>query len=258
MQVTRIGTASDMPDGFMTALGDLIEVVGRPSFDKKLFQIAHAATGCVQIAVFTSTADEAPQAVVEEGLGTVPAHLNAKYTSNYWRVDPARAVEAGQQNSDTSLAIIDANELSSSYYRDECYVGANLRSRATVCRRRSGRSMHFNLYFNDRRAFDYDVINYLGRTADLMDMLLRRHGCRETCAPPRLDAGDIQRRLNLVAPELSARELQVCTHIARGLTSEGIALELGISINTVLTYRKRAYGRLNITTQNELLHRLVA
>jgi DNA-binding CsgD family transcriptional regulator len=38
-----------------------------------------------------------------------------------------------------------------------------------------------------------------------------------------------------------------------GMTPEAIALHLGISVNTVLTYRKRAYGRLKISCQNELL-----
>ena len=38
-----------------------------------------------------------------------------------------------------------------------------------------------------------------------------------------------------------------------GMTSEAIGLKLGISVNTVLTYRKRAYGRLRISCQNELM-----
>jgi len=34
-------------------------------------------------------------------------------------------------------------------------------------------------------------------------------------------------------------------------------LSLGLSINTVLTYRKRAYSRLGISTQNELVRLLI-
>jgi DNA-binding CsgD family transcriptional regulator len=41
--------------------------------------------------------------------------------------------------------------------------------------------------------------------------------------------------------------------MAAGLTSERIALKLGVSLNTVLTYRKRAYFRLRISSQNDLL-----
>ena len=60
-------------------------------------------------------------------------------------------------------------------------------------------------------------------------------------------------RLRLIAPNIPQREAEVCTAIMLGMTSEAIALKLGISVNTVLTYRKRAYNRLNISCQNELM-----
>jgi hypothetical protein len=38
-----------------------------------------------------------------------------------------------------------------------------------------------------------------------------------------------------------------------GISSAGIALDLGIGEETVMPYRKRAYMRLSIATQRELL-----
>ncbi|PVX85882.1 helix-turn-helix domain-containing protein [Paraburkholderia unamae] len=55
-----------------------------------------------------------------------------------------------------------------------------------------------------------------------------------------------------VFASLTTRERTVCVGILTGYTSEGIALNLGISINSVLTYRKRVYEKLGITSQNEL------
>ena len=57
------------------------------------------------------------------------------------------------------------------------------------------------------------------------------------------------------APELkrlTPRERDVCQRIVMGFNSEAIACELGVSLNTVLTYRRRAYERLGISAQNEL------
>jgi DNA-binding CsgD family transcriptional regulator len=51
---------------------------------------------------------------------------------------------------------------------------------------------------------------------------------------------------------LTEREKAVCFGILTGHTSEGIALNLKISINSVLTYRKRLYEKLRISSQNEL------
>ena len=41
--------------------------------------------------------------------------------------------------------------------------------------------------------------------------------------------------------------------ILYGLSAAGIAVDLGIGIESVTTYRKRAYRRLGIATQRELL-----
>jgi LuxR family transcriptional regulator, activator of tox operons len=60
-------------------------------------------------------------------------------------------------------------------------------------------------------------------------------------------------RLCRIDPSLPPREAEVCGAIASGMTSEAIALTLGISVNTVLTYRKRAYMRLGVSSQNELM-----
>ncbi len=63
---------------------------------------------------------------------------------------------------------------------------------------------------------------------------------------------DLESRLKLINPSLTQREGQVCARILLGMTSEGIGLDLDLSTQTILTYRKRAYSRLNITSQNEL------
>ena len=63
----------------------------------------------------------------------------------------------------------------------------------------------------------------------------------------------LTRRLRQVMPHLTRRELDVCVGIMQGKSSEAIALALGISVNTVLTYRKRAYARLGISSHNELM-----
>jgi DNA-binding CsgD family transcriptional regulator len=37
-----------------------------------------------------------------------------------------------------------------------------------------------------------------------------------------------------------------------GYSNEAIALDLGLSFHSVRTYRRRAYAKLNVTSQNEL------
>ena len=52
--------------------------------------------------------------------------------------------------------------------------------------------------------------------------------------------------------QLTPRERQVCERILLGYTSVGIGLDLNIAQSSVVTYRRRAYEKLGISTQNEL------
>lgn len=71
------------------------------------------------------------------------------------------------------------------------------------------------------------------------------------------DSLKLCRRLKFICPELTLRERQVCILIVQGLTSEGISIEMNVSINTILTFRRRAYSKINISNSNELLHRII-
>ena len=59
-------------------------------------------------------------------------------------------------------------------------------------------------------------------------------------------------RLQQLCPQLTQRELAVCERLLRGLTFEGIAADLHISVATAKTYRNRAFERLGIHHRNEL------
>ncbi len=52
--------------------------------------------------------------------------------------------------------------------------------------------------------------------------------------------------------KLTEREREVCFRILLGYSSEAIALHLGVATSTIITYRKRAYEKLGIVSQNEL------
>jgi DNA-binding CsgD family transcriptional regulator len=64
---------------------------------------------------------------------------------------------------------------------------------------------------------------------------------------------DIERCIAHAPVGFPRREAQVCARVIYGVSTVGIALELDIAEETVLTYRKRIYARLEISTQRELL-----
>lgn len=59
-------------------------------------------------------------------------------------------------------------------------------------------------------------------------------------------------------PDLTKREQEVVKYVLKGHSSESISRNLNISITTVKTHRKRAYAKLNISTQSELLSKFLS
>jgi DNA-binding CsgD family transcriptional regulator len=63
---------------------------------------------------------------------------------------------------------------------------------------------------------------------------------------------ELEARFGRLFPALTRRERETCARAAVGITAEGAALDLGIGVASVLTYRKRAYQRLGVSTAYEL------
>lgn len=66
---------------------------------------------------------------------------------------------------------------------------------------------------------------------------------------------EIEARMDRLSGDLTSRERQVCARILFGMSNAGIALDLGVGEQTSITYKKRAFSRLEIGSNRELLHR---
>ena len=92
--------------------------------------------------------------------------------------------------------------------------------------------------------------------AELLISLIGRHQDLVLAKPIALSAltslETIEYRI-LDAKKLSCREAQVCARILYGFSSCEIASALGVGKESVMTYRKRAYQHLEISSQRELL-----
>ena len=67
-----------------------------------------------------------------------------------------------------------------------------------------------------------------------------------------LDIDALMRELAVLCPRLTSREMEVCAGLLQGLTYDGIAAHLGLSVATVKTYRARAYDKLGINFRSQL------
>jgi DNA-binding NarL/FixJ family response regulator len=81
---------------------------------------------------------------------------------------------------------------------------------------------------------------------------VRRH-VKLTAAPsPAVQEGRFESWLLRHCPALPAREKEVCVRLLLGMSYDGIASDLGLSVSTVKTYRMRAFERMGIHFRSEL------
>jgi DNA-binding CsgD family transcriptional regulator len=126
--------------------------------------------------------------------------------------------------------------------------------RLSILRKGGGNWYSLNLYRSKASGrFSVDDLDRLRNAAPLLGSLTEKHvrlsikACGDSVAPPQ-----IEERLRRVSSQLSPREIAVCKMVLLGYTSEAISQNLGLRYNTILTYRKRAYAKLRISSQNEL------
>jgi len=239
----------------------LIELCGTPRFEEALFEAARETATCEHVTAFAFTSSTEPRILVAANTSARPVarQVGRKYVRDYWTFDPARKAETAHAAKAGPFAIrILADDIECGPYRQDCYTAVGLNDRISLVGTRNGETLRLNFYKSLRNGrFEGEEISHIFGAAELLMSLLAKH---DAAMPVHGDdeAARFRRRLQMFAKPLPRRELEVCTLIAAGMSSEGIGLELGISLNTVLTHRKRAYARLGISSQNELLRLLLS
>lgn len=238
------------------ALFDCLPMVGTRALQTRLFSVMRrfADVRMMNAALFEEGAPADIIMLEQEGHHLPVARMTSQYVSAYWRLDPLNPVvdRAVDRYSGPLLVAMEARDVPDPAYRQTFYGGNGLTGRLSLVHLSGRGNIRFNLYMGGRGADEA----CLEAVSDCSDLLLSIVSA-QLAARPR-GAGEwqperVRARLRAVAPLLSAREAEACTGIILGYSSEAIALALGVSIGTVQEFRKRAYRKLGISSQNELM-----
>lgn len=235
-------------------LAELIDHLGTPSFPSLLFRSTYEWVRADHLTAFAIQPGEPPRPIFAENVGSKPVarEVADRYCRDYWRHDLANHALAHASITSPGRWIVHttASEIAHSEYRVCCYTAISLDTRVSLSDTQGGQILRINFYRTHGNPFSKEETTRIGEAAHLLLALVRRHADQSSLSRKKVDCYE---RLAATAPSLTRREAQVCAGIIRGLTSEGIALELGIGLNSVLTYKKRAYARLRISSQNQLM-----
>ncbi|MEZ5767624.1 MAG: helix-turn-helix transcriptional regulator [Paracoccaceae bacterium] len=163
--------------------------------------------------------------------------LAAAYLDGWFLRDPLRPpLEAAERNSVQLQTFDDVASDMDDEYRRTFFEAPGLAAKTTVLAVGERLRLFVSLYSSAGPAdgCDPDLSRLAGRLA-----LMHFERTEDSGTPAPLTV-------------LSDRERAVCLGILSGLKTEAIAADLGVAASSVVTYRKRAYQKLGITSRSGL------
>lgn len=211
--------------------------------------------------LFAFPAGGDPSCLVATGVESPNAAMQASrsYLREHWRSDPI--LKDRQLGNQRTIYHTFSSEFADVRYRRDCFDIPKISDRLTLVFRENKTLLRMSFYrYRRRYSFGLAETDRLRNAWRLFQESAKRHfllsselGVDPATGRPSLRV--MSERLQHMDRGLSEREIEVCSRILVGLTAEGISHELGIGLTSVITYRKRAYGKLGISSQSELFAR---
>ena len=243
------------------ALADLVAAIGSADFAACFLGAMRALAGAELCSVFRRDGIGAATLLFAQGDRAQPADFPLRasrdYAGGFWRADAQLARLARRQARTPVIVRRRASEIADPAYRAACYERAGVVERVSVVW--PGRPGFIaNGYRTTAGApFSAQDINRLEIHAGLLFAALKQHLRADAATGHLFDEPALVERLLALDCGLSPREAEVAAALILGETQERIAAAKRLSTATVITYRRRAYGKLGVADRRDLaaLHR---
>jgi DNA-binding CsgD family transcriptional regulator len=245
----------------MDYLPSIIEAMGQDSFGGEVMRLLSEVLDAEHCSLFRITKQSPFQIVAmsRDGTDTAERQCTDYVSGCFWRSDAAmsRAMASVQHNGFT-IDRVDPRSIQDAEFRERIYSRAHIRERILLCGSAADQAIAISILRTEAKPnFSRAQLHELGTIAESLIAIVAKHSKMISC--PRdlslalTSLSEIETTLRVSSTALAKREAEVCARILYGVSTTGIALDLGIGEETVATYRKRAYQRLSIATQRELL-----
>lgn len=230
--------------------------IGRESFPQTLLGALRRIADVGHCMVFSFAGERSSSCLLDAGNIPTGGDLGVAYSGHFFLSDPNRdAILAGHGEDAPVLLPTFARRMYSDSYRKMFFEDSDIVDKCATAIWVEGSCFYVNFYrITSQGQFTRAEVGRLMAVAPAVSAAVARHFQQDAVA----DGGDPLLRLKALFADaapfaaLTGREKEVCLRILTGFSSEAIASELGIGLHSALTYRKRAYEKLGISSQNEL------
>ena len=253
--MAEIRTITDwrMPPPLQGAYDRLLNALGTEEFGSTVRDcILFATAGARRLYLFEAQGRDQSSLqyhFCEPGL----TRLLPAYTDRYLRLDPVcDAYGAAPSDGDMVLLRVRPRDIPSASFRRQFYDEPGIVERVSVIQRGGGEWRVINVARHSQNGcFSDDELSMLVGIASLALPMLPLNRQRQASGS-QLTVAQLEDRFAARFDDLTLRERQVCARAAIGMSVEATAIDLAIAKTSVLTYRRRAYHRLQVTSPFEL------
>lgn len=250
---------SDALEPAIGQLENLVSAIGEIGFGKSLLDCWQVICRADYCTVYHIDREGARSITTASAVDSETGPRQVALYLHRWQRDPMVAAAREQLVAHPSAILHSpVSDLPFRDFRDILYDKADICDRVLACNRSAdGMTAICLLRRTEHGAFDGQDLSALRHTVPLITKTIAKHievsgrmpdakltlRCRE----------QIGRCVASSGVPFSQREFEVCVRILYGMSTCGIALDLGVGEETVMTYKKRAYARLGLASQRELL-----
>ncbi len=236
-------------------LENIILDIGTERFGKSLFVETFDVLALRHLVVYRHRPDAQVELLFAESDHDDPAMRRAihAYSTALHTRDPLRPYTRPLASRQLDVRHIEARGIRDVAFRNDLYRHQQMRSKTAIVVRRPEDAITIGIFRGEEKGALTDAQwGFIHRSAGVIAAAVERHATL-TARP-----ADIEWREKLAAIEtakkLSAREIDVCARILDGHFTESIAINMGVSAHSVVTYRRRAFAKLGVGTRSELFN----
>jgi DNA-binding CsgD family transcriptional regulator len=265
MREAGCGTVDHLPGMAMQALPCVVDAVGTERFGRELITFLNDAFGAEHCTLFRYR-EHVPSELISashDGTNTARDQFSLYMRNAYWRNDPILAeMFHKSHNGLPAIHRMDVETLTDGEIRHLLYAQVNVRERMLLCSSLFGRAIGLCILRPEERGMLSNA-QYAGLEdiASVLLSIVAKHAemmeARHNFFLALRSVEEMEITFQRASVAFPKREAEVCARMLFGITPIGIALDLGISEDTVITYKRRAFQRLHIGSQRELLIWLV-
>lgn len=239
-------------------LRDVVQALGSDGFGACLGATLHQELAVDQVMVFQAAGQAPWRTLVAQNMrnASVAERLANAYTRHFWARDPKRGVIRALMPKQVELQSSDDLFAVDAEYRNTLFTQPDLVDKVSLFFRGTSATYYINLYRGSTAgAFKRADLERLQLTCDFLSALVEKHAMLVEPSQASTVA-QIEAFFRAVQPNLRARlsfrELETCARVVLGYSSEAIAIDLGVSVHSAITFRKRAFAKLGFATHQEL------